>query len=77
MVKLLRTKFQQVPEFQAVLEASHGSLLLEATMDRFWGVGLTQPQAETVPLAALPGKNVLGWLLMAVWDAHTVRGTST
>ena len=64
MRDLLSSKAKQVPEFSNALQESEGTLLLEATTDTHWGVGVKVPLADTLPLAEMPGSNVLGWLLM-------------
>ena len=70
---LLKAKAEQVPEFKEVLTASEGRYLLEATYDRFWGVGVSKEQAAASPLADLPGRNVLGWLLMQLRNQYNSR----
>ena len=64
MKELLKAKAEQVSEFKEVLVESEGRYLLEATHDSFWGIGLKKEHAAASPLAELPGRNVLGWLLM-------------
>ena len=73
MKELLKEKAEQVLEFRQYLMESEGRFLLEATYDRFWGIGALKGQAATSSLTALPGKNVLGWLLVQLRNQYTKR----
>ena len=73
MKDLLKAKAEQVSEFREILTASEGRYLLEATYDPFWGIGVSKEQAAASPLADLPGRNVLGWLLMQLWNQYNSR----
>ena len=73
MKDLLKAKAEQVAEFKEILTASEGRYLLEATYDPFWGVGVSKEQAAASPLADLPGRNVLGWLLMQLRNQYNSR----
>ena len=73
MKELLKEKAEQVLEFRQYLMESEGHFLLEATYDRFWGIGALEGQAATSSLTALPGKNVLGWLLVQLRNQYTKR----
>jgi predicted NAD-dependent protein-ADP-ribosyltransferase YbiA (DUF1768 family) len=57
-------KWHQVPEFREELLANKSNYLLEETGDNYWGIGLTQGEAEDLHLKELPGLNWLGKLLM-------------
>ena len=43
---------------------------MEATFDTFWGVGLLEEAAQNCKLEYLPGKNLLGWIIMQVRNEH-------
>ena len=73
MKDLLKAKAEQVSEFKELLTTSEGRYLLEATYDPFWGVGVSKEQAAASPLADLPGRKVLGWLLMQLRNQYNSR----
>ena len=73
MKELLREKAEQVPEFHRCLVESEGRFLCEATPDPFWGIGVFAKQAAAYSLLELPGQNVLGWLLVQLWNQYTKR----
>ena len=62
---LIELKYKQVPEFQAILNESDNALLLKATRDQIWGIGVTKDVQSSYRLSEFPGQNVFGWLLMA------------
>ena len=74
MKELLEAKFNQVSSFKATLLNSESSFLMEATLDTFWGIGMKKEEAINCSISDLPGRNVLGWLLMALHGKHSGRG---
>ena len=74
MKELLEAKFNQVSSFKATLLNSESSFLMEVTHDTFWGIGMTKEEATKCSIPELPGRNVLGWLLMALHGKHSRRG---
>ena len=74
MKELLEAKFNQVSSFKATLLNSESSFLMEATLDTFWGIGMKKEEAINCSISDLPGRNVLGWLLMALCGKHSGRG---
>ena len=74
MKELLEAKFNQVSSFKATLLNSESSFLMEATLDTFWGIGMKKEEAINCSISDLPGRNVLGWLLMALRGKHSGRG---
>ena len=73
MKELLREKAEQVPEFHRCLVESEGHFLCKATPDPFWGIGVFAKQAAAYSLLELPGRNVLGWLLVQLRNQYTKR----
>ena len=57
---LIELKYKQVPEFQAILNESDNALLLEATRDQIWGIGITKDVQSSYRLSEFPGQNVFG-----------------
>ena len=72
MTELIEAKFEQVERFRQVCIESRDAYLMEATFDTFWGVGLLEEAASNCKLEYLPGKNVLGWIIMQVRNKHVV-----
>ena len=72
MTKLIEAKFEQVEDFRQACIKSTDAYLMEATFDRFWGVGLLEEAASNCKLEYLPGKNILGWIIMQVRNKHVV-----
>ena len=72
MHELLEEKYKQVPAFLDTLIKSGRAFHLEATGGKFLGVGLWCPVANTHPLSEIKGRNVLGWMLMALRDVKMV-----
>ena len=69
-----RAKFEQNAELKAVLLATAGKLLVEASpMDAIWGIGLGVQEALERDPATWPGKNLLGQALMLVRE-QLLRG---
>ena len=66
MKSIIKEKYLQVEEFRQACIESKDAFLMEATYDRFWGVGLLEDAARSCKLEYLPGKNVLGWIIMQV-----------
>lgn len=64
MEDLIEAKFDQVKEFRKEVIASGTKLLMEATLDTFWGIGTFANDADP-NIELLKGNNVLGWLIMA------------
>ena len=61
MKDLIGTKFDQVKEFRREVIASSTKLMMEATPDKFWGIGSFARDAN-------PKVNMLhglGWIIMA------------
>ena len=72
MTKLIEAKFEQVEDFRQACIKSTDAYLMEATFDTFWGVGLLEEAASNCKLEYLPGKNILGWIIMQVRNKHVV-----
>ena len=66
MRTLLMAKVAQVPHFHDALIESNGTILAEATTDRFWASGLSRDITEKTKPQAWPGLNKLGSLLMDI-----------
>ena len=69
-----RAKFEQNAELKAVMLATAGKLLVEASpMDAIWGIRLGVQEALERDPATWPGKNLLGQALMLVRE-QLLRG---
>ena len=64
MREVIELKYNQVPEFKDLIDNSGDAILLEATHDPYWGIGCSHEEADAVPVENLPGRNLLGELLM-------------
>jgi len=76
MKELVALKFDQVPAFRRACLDSGDALLLEATFDKTWGVGLPVDAAMTSRIADMPGYNILGWIIALRRDQAS-RTTNT
>ena len=70
MTELIEAKFEQVEDFRQACIESTDAYLMETTFDTFWGVGLLEEAAKSCKLDYLPGKNILGWIIMQVRNKH-------
>ena len=67
MKEALRLKFQQNPDLKAKLLATRKAILVEAApKDLFWGGGISIHDEAKLADPVVPGKNILGKLLMQV-----------
>ncbi len=73
MKKLIAAKYDQVEEFRRACVESGEAYIMEATFDKFWGVGLLEDFAMHCKLEHIPGKNVLGWIIMQVRNEHSAH----
>jgi ribA/ribD-fused uncharacterized protein len=62
----LREKFRQNQDLQACLLSTGDKVIGEATQDKFWGIGLTLNNPQTLSNNLWQGKNMMGELLMIV-----------
>ena len=72
MTELIEAKFEQVEDFRQACIESTDAYLMETTFDTFWGVGLLEEAAKSCKLDYLPGKNILGWIIMQERNKHVV-----
>ncbi len=70
MKELINCKFNQVKVFRDACLDSGDAILMEATWDYFWGIGLLADQARNCKKERIPGKNVLGNIIMKVRDDY-------
>ena len=66
MKSIVKAKFQQNEKIRKVLVETKDMKLCEGTGDRFWGCGVPISRSSTIESKKLPGKNVLGNILMEV-----------
>ena len=65
MADLLQKKWQQIPEFKELLKANGALVYVEATTGTFWSGGVDMCDiSKRTKLSELPGRNILGWLLL-------------
>ena len=64
MKDLIGVKFDQVKKFRREVIASSTELMMEATPNKFWGIGSFARDANP-EVNMLHGNNVLGWIIMA------------
>ena len=74
MHEVLEEKYKQVPGFHDTWSNSGRTFPVEATGDEFWGVGLWNPMDNTQPLSEIKGRNIQGWMLMALRDVKSGVG---
>ncbi|MFT6961044.1 MAG: ribA/ribD-fused uncharacterized protein [Flammeovirgaceae bacterium] len=63
-----RHKFIQNPEFEEFLLSTGNRVLVEASPDAIWGIGMTQDHKAIYNPRAWRGLNLLGFALMEVRD---------
>ena len=70
MEKVIEAKFEHVTDFQDALLESGNALLIEATLNRFWGAGLFEDKATKCKPEYFPGQNILGKILMCMRNKY-------
>ena len=63
MYRVLRMKWSQCSTFRSTCMAHQDQLIIEATRDRFWGVGTDLRHATDATVREASGLNIQGWLL--------------